>query len=319
MRLALPLWFLLSIPSLGRPNTRAEASKLLTAFSAGQVTVNQLVNRLNFLGEQAWAAGELAQQWKRGGSRQSLPALVAVSQLAVVGDEDVERVLLSALKADDPPTRVPAIRGLGKMKSGRAVAPLSGLLGVGNAVVRREAAKALGDIGQPKAGPALAAAVKTEEELETKVTMLVALGRSRDRKQVAVLAPFLTQSSETTRLAAAQSLCLLGSSHGFDYARVMLASKERGERLQGLMVLDGSKGKAGEALLKGALADTDHPVRATAARILYEAGDRSKLTWLVLESRNAVGENRLPYEDQLERLHLSGDERQAILERAGVE
>ena len=182
------------------------------------------------------------------------------------------------------------------MKSGRAVAPLSGLLGDGNA-----------------------AAVKTEEALETKVAMLVALGRSQDRKQVAALAPFLTQSSETTRLAAAQALCLLGSSQGFDYARAMLASKERGERLQGLMVLDGSKGKAVDALLKGALADTDHRVRATAARILYEAGDRSKLTWLVLESRNAVGENRLPYEDQLERLHLSDDERQAILKRAGVE
>lgn len=321
VRLALSLVVLLfSLSAAGRTNTRAEATRALASFTAGDLNLNQFVNRLNFLGEQAWATAELAAQWKRGvHNRQSQVLLEAISQLAVPGDEDVEKVLVATLREDEVATRVLALRGLGRMRAGRALAPASALLGERNAAVRREAARALGELGAPKTGPLLAAALKSEDDLEAKVAMILAVGRSTDRRQASALEPYLTQSSETARLAAAQALCQLGAAKGLEFVRGLVASAEVAERLQGLLLLEGAKGKAVVAVLKSALGDADPRVRATAARLLYQGGDRSMLAWLVLESHRAGADSRLAYEDQLERLHVSDDDRKAILGKAGVQ
>ncbi|HZI03703.1 MAG TPA: HEAT repeat domain-containing protein, partial [Archangium sp.] len=66
------------------------------------------------------------------------------------------------------------------------------------------------------------------------------------------------------------------------------------------------------------LEDKDRPVAASAARILYQGGDKTMMSWLVLASWKAQGEEKLAYEKELETLHLADDERKALLRKAGV-
>lgn len=317
-RLAWPLMLLLALPALARPNHRAEALQVLDAFLAGRMGVNQAANRLSFLGEAPFASDELCTALRRTGDPRSqsqiLEALVALG----VGNEDTERAFLRALDGDDVAVKLIALRGLGKVKSARAVTGLTAQLEAKQPVVRREAAKALGETATPKAGPALMKAAKAEDDLETRLAMVVAVGKSGDKKQAGALEALLASESETTRLAAAQALCLLGAKSGATYAGKLLASEQPIERLQGVLLFEGATAKVAGPVLKNALDDTDHKVRANAARVLAQGGDKTKIDWLVLESAKAVGEDRLFYEDQIEKLRLSDEARQAILKKAGL-
>ena len=77
--------------------------------------------------------------------------------------------------------------------------------------------------------------------------------------------------------------------------------------------LNFSHGKAQDHIDRATL------VRAAAGRVLFQAGDATKLDWLVLESAKAKGEERIPFENELEALHLSDEARRAILTRAGIQ
>lgn len=312
------LLLLLAAPALARPNHRAEALKVLDAFLSGRMGVNQAANRLTFLGEAPFASDELCQAMRRTTDPKRMTQTLEVLVALGVASEDTERAFLRALDVDDVSTRLVAIRGLGKVKSERALSRLTELLEARQPVLRREAAKTLGEIASPKAGPALMKAAKAEEDLETRLAMLVAVGKAGDRKQTSALEAFLASESETTRLAAAQALCLLGAKSGTTYAGRLLASGQPLERLQGVLLFEGASAKVAAPVLKKALDDADHRVRANAARVLAQGGDRSKVDWLVLESAKASGEDRLVYEDQLEKLHLSDEARHAILKKAGL-
>lgn len=317
-RLVWPLLLVLSVPALARPNNRAEAQKLLNGFLSGQVGVNQISNRISFLGEAVYASDELVSAMRRTSDPKLQAQIIEVLAALGVANEDTERVFLRALDQDDVALKVTATRGLGKVKSPKAISMLREQLEAKQPVLRREAAKALGQIGSPKAGPALMKAAKVEDDLETRLAMVVAVGHCGDKKQTGALEALLTGDSETTRLAAAQALCLLGAKSGAAYAGKLLASEQPIERLQGVLLFEGASAKVAGPVLKRALDDTENKVRATAARILAEGGDKSKIDWLVLESAKAVGEARLPYEDQLEKLRLSDEARQAILKKAGL-
>ena len=120
------------------------------------------------------------------------------------------------------------------------------------------------------------------------------------------------------RQAAAQGLVLLGSPRGFAYAKAKLASSDRYERMAALALFDGVGAKAAAPLVAPLLDDEDRRLAAQAARVLYDGGDRSKLEWLVLQSYQANGEERLPYEEVLERLRLTDEQRAAILRQKGI-
>jgi HEAT repeat protein len=307
-----------ALPAMARGG-RAEAQGLVDQLVTGGIGLNQAVNRLEFLGEAGWAAAELTLLLRKApDTRRQAQLLTAIAALAQPGDEDVEKALLKGLAWDDVGLRVAVIRGLGRMKSERAVAPLTALLKDPLLGVRREAARSLGLLGAQKAGAALAAAAKAEEDVEARAAMLLAVGRAQDKKQAAALEPFLKDGSESTRLAAAQGLCLLGDKRGFDFARALLAGKTRDERLQGVLVLEGLAAKVTTPMLQPVLADADHRVRATAARVLAQGGDATKVGWLVVESAKATADDRLAYEDQLEKLHLTDEDRSAWLKKAGL-
>ncbi|MEW5739979.1 MAG: HEAT repeat domain-containing protein [Myxococcota bacterium] len=307
----------LSIPAWARPNNRNEAIRVLEEFFGGRMGVNQMVNRLSFLGEAGYGADELIAAYKKAD-----PKLQGLILEGLVGlgmfDADTDKIFLRALDSGDVAQMITACRGLAKAKSPTAPPRLIELLAARQPAVRREAAKALGELGAAKAGAPLIAAAKKEEDLEVRLAMVVAVGRAGDKKQVPALEAMLAGDSETTRLAAAQALCLLGAKSGVQYANKLLASDQKIERLQGVLLFEGATAKVAGPPLKVALADPDHRVRSTAARVLAQGGDKSKVEWLVLESAKAVGEDRLPYEDQLEKLRLTDEARQEILKKAGL-
>lgn len=317
-RLAWPLMLLLAVPALARPSHRAEAQTIIDSFLTGHMGVNQAANRLSFLGEAGFASEELCQAMRRTNDPKMLTQILEVLVALGVASEDTERAFLRALDTDDVSTKLIAVRGLGKVKSAKALTRLTEQLEAKQPVLRREAAKSLGEIGSPKAGPALMKAAKAEDDLETRLAMVVAVGKSGDKKQAGALQALLGSDSETTRLAAAQGLCLLGAKAGATYAGKLLASEQPIERLQGVLLFEGATAKVAGPVLKSALDDKDHKVRANAARVLAQGGDKTKIDWLVLESAKAVGEDRLFYEDQLEKLRLSDEARQVILKKAGL-
>jgi HEAT repeat protein len=210
-------------------------------------------------------------------------------------------------------------RGLGHIKSSEGVKPLIEMLKDPKLGPRREAARALGEIGKPAAAAPLLKAAKTETDLELRLVMINGAGRSGDKKAIPALEALLKDDSESTRLASAQALCLLGAAKCAQFAGKLLASADKNERFQGVMLFEGASAKVASPLLAPMLKDTDDKVRARAARLLVQGGDAKSLDWLVIESAKAKGEQRLVYEDELEKLHLADEQRQAILKKAGLQ
>jgi hypothetical protein len=304
--------------SAGRDRS-AEAVVVLDQFLSGTLGLNAAINRVQFLGQEAFASSQLVPVLRRAGDPRRREQVLEFLAAVAVPDVEVERVLLQALASPSTSEVISAARGLGRIRSAQAVGPLIERLAHPVPGVRREAAKALSAIGSPKAGGPLLKAARAEVDLELKLVLLRAVGRTGDRAQVAPLEAMLNESSESTRLAAAQSLCVLGAPRCAKFAAGLLTSADRSDRLQGVMLFEGAQARVASASLAPLLADSDHRVRARAARILVEGGDRSKLDWLVIESARAPGETKLAYEDELERLRLPDDERQAILKRAGLQ
>lgn len=292
---------------------RAEAEALVKGVIGG-ANPNAAANRLRYLGQEGWAAFELGEALRRAADERTRRNIVQA--LSLLGSKAAEPGLLSALGDEDGATRMVAVQGLGRLRS-RAVDRIRPLLADPTLGVRREAARALGAARLPKLGRVLVAAARGEGEPEPRAAMLIAAGQSGDARQARALEAFLEHSSESTRFAAAQALCLLGAPKGLAFARERLASADRLERMQGLALLEGAKAKHAAPLLTARLKDPDRAVAARAARLLYEGGDASKLAWLVLASHRAQGEEKLAYEAELEALRLADDQRQAILRRAG--
>jgi HEAT repeat protein len=225
---------------------------------------------------------------------------------------------LVRLAADrDSTVRMYAAQGLGKLRS-RQVQVLMPLLEDKSLGVRKEAARALGASRNAAMSKLLLSAAKRETELEVRAEMLVAAGTAGDAKQAPALKEFLTSDSESTRFAAAKGLCRLGAQEGFTFANKLLTSEDRFVRRQGLELYEGVPSKKASATLSPLLKDTDKPLAAAAARILYQGGDKKMLDWLVLASFQAQGEEKLAYEKELETLQLADDQRKAILRKAGM-
>ncbi len=304
--------------ALGRPNNGAEAARVLDDFLGGRLALNAAINRVQFLGEERYVSSELVQAMRRASGKQRgqiLEFLVALG----VRDPELEHLYLSALRSDDLGEVMSGARGLGRIKSAEGVKPLIEKLSSSLLGPRREAARALGEIGRPAASAPLLKAAKTEVDLDLRILMIVAAGRSGDKKQIPALEALLKDDSESTRLAGAQALCAMGAPKCAQFASTLLASKDRNERFQAVMLFEGAPAKVSSPTLTPVLKDPDDRLRARAARILVQGGDPKALEWLVIESAKATGEHRLVYEDELERLRLTDELRQAILKKAGLQ
>lgn len=295
---------------------RVETNQLITQVTEGGANANAVVNRVKYLGEEAYAAHELSGLLLKEPDVDKRRTMAQI--VAGLSNREGEDGLIVGLGDEDGPVRMYAAQGLGRMKSRAAGPRLQGVLADKTLGVRRDAARSLGLLGEAKYGAWLAKAAKAEDDPETRAVMLLAVGQSGDQKQIPVLEAFLSSSSESTRFGAAAGLCVLGAPTGQKFARQMLGSKDRYERMQGLMLFDGSRAKDAAPILEALLKDDDKALQAVSARILYQGGDKSKLDWLVLRSFQSLGEDRLPYEKELETLRLPDDERRAILRKAGI-
>lgn len=313
------LIFLVASLAAARPNHTAEAARVLDQFLGGTMALNAAINRVQFLGAEVFVSGELVFALRRATDSRGRGQLLEFLAALGVRDADVERVFLRALASDDTGEVMIAARGLGRIKSAEGVKPLLALLPNPMPGLRREAARALGEIGEPAASAPLLKAAKTETDLDLRVLMINAAGRAGDRKQIPALEALLKHDSESTRLAGAQALCALGAPRCAQFAGKLLASKDQNERFQAVMLFEGASAKVSCPTLTPLLKDDDDKLRARAARILVQGGDPQGLEWLVIESAKAKGENRLVYEDELERLRVSDEQRQAILKKAGLQ
>lgn len=294
-----------------RGEARAEVQKLL---SGGNPQAG--LSRITYLGEARYASGALMRSWPELAD-EALRRNVAFV-LAGLHDPSTEAFLARLVDAPDSAVRMSAAQGLGRLKS-RRVEALVPLLADGSLGVRREAAKALGLCRQKRMGKILIKAAKGEGEPEVRAAMLLAAGQCGDVKVASDLATFLTSSSESARVAAAQGLCALGDERGFAFAKKLLGSEDKYERRMGLGLFEGLPARKTRVYLEPLLRDPDKHVSAGAARVLYEGGDASKLDWLVLASHLSKPADKLIIEAQLERLMLTDERRKQILKEAGVE
>lgn len=313
------LLVLLSLAAFARPGNQAEAAKLMDGFFAGNVTMNQALNRLQFLGEERYAVSEVLFTLRRTSDPRKRELFLDFLSQLNVRDGELERAFLAALQADQIGEVMAGSRGLGKLKSAAAVNPLIQNLKHPMLGVRKETARALALIGKPAASAPLLAAAKVETDLDVKVLMISGAGLAGDKKQIGALESLLKDTSEATRMAAAKGLCALGAPKCAQFANQLLASTDKNERFSAVMLFEGSPSKVSSPVLTPVLADTDPKLRARAARILVEGGAADRLDWLVVESSKAQGEQRLYYEDELERLRLTDEHRQAILKKAGLQ
>lgn len=303
--------------AFGKTDVVAATAEVLDDFAGGRANVNTAVNRVKRVGGEEYASLELVSAYKRAGEQERAHVLEFLAGLAF-RNKSVEETFLRALTHKDPAEIVAAEIGLGRIKSAEALKPLIGNLASQNFGVRREAARALGLIGKPAASAPLLKAAKTEGDFDLKLLMIQSAGRAGDKKQVGALEAMLKDGSESTRLAAAQALCIMGTPSCAKFAGTLLASKDKSERLQGVMLFDGASAKQSGKVLAPALRDEDPRVRARAARLLAEGGDEAKKAWLVVESAKAEGDVKLIFEDELEHLRLTDEQRSAMLKKAGL-
>ncbi|HLM47758.1 MAG TPA: HEAT repeat domain-containing protein [Myxococcaceae bacterium] len=298
-----------------RQSRRAETGQLVQQVVEGTLPVSTAISRLRTLGEEPLAASGLIRGLQEAVDPRRLRDMTAV--LAGLETRAAAPALVQLTEHEDGAVRMYAVQGLGRLRSARVDVMLP-LLEDKSLGVRREAARALGASRNPKVGKALLNAARAEGDPQTRVLMLEAVGAAGDKKQAPALKAFLDDSSEGTRFAAARGLCLLGDAEGIAFARKLLASEDKYVRRQAVALFEGVSVKQAQATLRPLLEDKDRTLAATAARILYQGGDKTMMSWLVLASWNAKGEEKLTYEKELETLHLADDERKALLRKAGM-
>lgn len=131
------------------------------------------------------------------------PRLETLNRLELIGSPAVES-LLPLLESDHPLVRQAAARVLGGIKDGQAAGPLVALLGDADRQVRWQVVNALEKIGWP-AVPPLLLSLESEDDLVRRETAR-ALGRLADPRAIEPLIAALDDESETVRVAAAFAL-----------------------------------------------------------------------------------------------------------------
>jgi HEAT repeat protein len=298
-----------SLPSAAQKNGRAEADAALVDILQGR-RVSAATSRLKYLGMGSHACEALSRYARSDDVRQRRDVADALSELATPTCEPTLRTM-----ATDPETsiRVASARGLGRLA--RTSPALWLLLSDKASGVRREAAKSLGLAHSKDSGPRLLDAADAEGEPEVREAMIISAAAVPNPKVVPRLEKFLKQSSESTRLAAARALCLQGAPSGLAVAKAKLQGATRYERRDGVQLLDGAPLKASGPLLRPLLEarPLEPSVAAPAARVLHQAGEKKVVEWLVLQSYDADAEARRSYEEALEALKVTDEERKAIL------
>lgn len=273
------------------------------------------VSQLRVMRAESEAVTRLGEAWREASPMERERIADALADLPTSHSEEI---VLGLARDEDSAIRQSMARALGvfPMEGHKRLRALQALLADPTLGVRRQAAVSIGRARLSDGGKLLAEAARSETSPEVREAMLVAVGQAGDAHQGRMLVPFLSSASESTRLAAARGLCLLGDKAGIAYARNLFDSKQPSVRRSGVLLFDGAGAKAAGPALRPMINDPDPSVSASAARVLAQGGDATMVSWLVLQAEHSHGEARLVWEDEIEKLQLSDEQRQAILERA---
>ncbi len=299
-------------------NKDAETVPLVEQVVDGSLGPNQAANRISYLGTERFATDLLVDRLRKSADPKARSAMLEVLAQVAAPSDDGAVVVARSLTDETLGNRMAAAKALGRMHAAAAAPKLEAMLADKASGARREATRALAALGRPQSGAALAAAAKVETDLDTRAAMLWATGKAGDAKQAPKLESFLENDSESTRVAAAQGLCLLGAPKGVAFAKKLLTSRDKYERVQGVTLFEGTSLKLAAPVLnpvfEGVPGDDDHAVRAAAARVLAQLGDPSKTVWLLKQSTAYDGKSaQVAYENEIEKLHLKPEAKAALL------
>jgi len=178
--------------------------------------------------------------------------------------------VVHALQGPDDDTREEAARALGELKDPRAVTPLISALGDQNHFVRREAAKSLGRLGDERAIPALIQALKDDDRAGREG----AAEGLADMKEKA-LGPLISALKDPdwhVRMGVLVSLRIIGDKKAIPDITVALSDENRFVRREAVKSL----GRIGDERMVGPLADAlkdeDRSVRMRAVGALAKQG-----------------------------------------------
>ena len=217
--------------------------------------------------------------------------------------------LIYALRGGDPDMRrSDAARALGELGDPRAVQPLiTALQRDKNSLVRDWAAEALGKIGDWRAVKPLITALQ-DESSSVPIFAAQALGRIGDAQAVEPLIPLLDSYFIDTRSTVAEALGKIGDVRAVEPLIRALQIKDGQEseiRWSATAALTKIGQPAVESLIS-ALNNSDAKIRAIIAKILGEIGDQRAVEPLVARLENPSSEELV---DIVEVLSKIGDER----------
>jgi HEAT repeat protein len=109
-------------------------------------------------------------------------------------------------ESTDLDQRAAAVRVIGRVKGSAALDTLHHLLGDGSVLVRREAAKAIGDIGHRRSLDVVAGTLDRESDTASKVALIETLGAIRDPKAAGRLQMYVYDTSPEVRRAVVDAL-----------------------------------------------------------------------------------------------------------------
>jgi HEAT repeat protein len=292
----------------------AEAQSAVESIIEGDAPLNQALNRIRFAGAERYASLQCTIALRKilEGRRRSR-ILEALAQVATSDHAETEETLRRAATDGDIGDRLNAIRGLEHARSRNSI-PLLEKLCLDKLVgIRTAAARALGELGDPRTAKTLISAAKVEPEPSARIEQLRAVGKTKAKSAKGSLLSFLKSDSESTRLSATAALCRLGAAEGKAEAKRLLTDKDNAMRLTAVMLFEGFSAKEAGPMLTGMLSDSDVRVRATAARILAQGGDGKATAWLLTQSTAASAQDKGILEAEIEKLNLADTQRAAIL------
>jgi hypothetical protein len=212
--------------------------------------------RVRALKEKGLAAGTIAERLQLSQAkvetylddRYQLPDSPSLGRLPVEvlakAGKPATKPLIDALSADDPLVRRQAADALGRIGDRRAVEPLIGTLKDQDSLIRGQAVQALGRIKDPQAVPPLVAVLNGREQ------------------------------PSHVRMNAAEALGAIGDPRAVEPLIMALRDQHWGVRSRAAQALGRLKDPRAVAPLVGALQDKEAAVRANAAESLGIMGDR---------------------------------------------
>lgn len=289
---------------------------LLTVGNGSQPQVEQVINRLQFLGTPRPATQALAKMalGEIPGSQEN-----AIYVLSVLHPPEAAPAFAQLLTAEGAPLRLASCRGLTKLKPSASVAKSVGeRLSDKVPAVRRQCAQTLAAWDGAGQGPALARALTSEKDPDARLAEIDALGHAKGPAPVKALEPALKSPSHEERLAAAKSLAMLGAPSGKKALEDELSALDPSVRGQAVdAAAQVGAPWATDALAKR-LDDPSASVCIKAAKALHARKDPRGVSALILRAERASPDDKFAFEGALSELKVTQAQRLDVLQKSGA-